>query len=233
MKPNYKIFDRGGFTMKKAGIITGVALILISMFLFSGCTKSLDELRDKNEEMSKAIEDMTDEVNNLKEKAASLVSEAEENWELLQECIAEKQKEKDESIVVVAAVDPAGSGVWTLLESTENDITGDEVSETISMYTSAVKDEAGNLMWDDGQYFLVTVKKGDKTFTLFNERVQIGRVYFTVFAGDTSGVFITMSSFSGIRFEQYIYNQEEDSFIGTTLYSTEGLNVVYSTMPWD
>lgn len=219
--------------MKKASILTGITLILISIFLFSGCSKNLDELREKNENLNDVIEDMTDEVDNLKEKAASLVAETEENWNLLQECIAEKQKEEDESIFVTAAVDPATSGVWTLLDSAEYDITGDEVPETIKLYTSAIKDEYGNMMWDDGQYFLVTVKKGDNTFALFNERVQIGRVYFTVFAGDTSGVFVTMSANSGIRFEQYIYNQDENSFIGTILWSTEGLNVVYSTMPWD
>lgn len=219
--------------MKKAVILTGILLIIISMLLFSGCSENLDELREQNDDLNEVIEDMTDELNNLTDKAASLVIEAEDNWNLLQECIAERQEENKESVIITAAEDPVVSGEWTLIESTEYDITGDGNQETISLFTTAVKDEAGNMMWDDGQFFLATVKESGKTFTLFNEYVQIGRVYFTVFTGEDAGVIVTISTYAGIKLDKFIYIKKDDSFIGNTMYSTGDINVIHSTMPWD
>jgi len=219
--------------MKKTSVLFGIAALLTFMLLLSGCTENYDELHEENENLNNVIEDMTDEIDHMTDKVTDLVSEAEENWGLLQECIDEKQKENDETVVIVASKETFNVDSWSMIDSFMHDITGDDNEDKISLYTSAAKDEAGNIMWDDGQYFMVSLYDGEKTYNLFNERVQIGRVYYSIADSDETGLFVTVSTYSGIRFIKFTYSKAENYFMGKTLFSTEGVNVIHNTLPWD
>ena len=219
--------------MKKAGAIISFVVLLIFLLMLTGCTGKADELLKENENLNNVIEDITDDLDKMTDKVTGLVSEAEENWELLQECIDEKQEENDNTLIITESKETVDVTLWTLIESSMYDVTGDVVIDQINLYTSAVKDEAGNIMWDDGQYFLVSLNDGERTFILFNERVQIGRVYYSIFNSDENGLFVTVSTFAGISFIEFTYSQEEKYFISKTVFETGDINIIHNTLPWD
>lgn len=216
---------------KKYGFLIIVALIVFIMLL-SGCARGFDELREENDNLNRVIEGMTDEIDSMRDKASNLVSEAEENWELLQKCIKERQTD-DGGTAIVASAETIDMESWTLLDKTDYDLTGDGAMDEVKLYTSALKDDSGNIMWDDGQFFIVLVQAGEKTFELFNERIQIGRVYYSVFDGDEAGLFITVSTYAGIRFEKFTYSSEDNNFTHKIAFDTDDTNIIHSNMPWD
>ncbi|GFN22693.1 hypothetical protein TAMC210_10090 [Thermanaeromonas sp. C210] len=48
------------------------------------------------------------------------------------------------------------------------------------MYTSAQRNPDGLMGWDDGQRWLLLVRKGGKIFPLFNDYVQHGQIEFWI-----------------------------------------------------
>ena len=193
---------------KNNGLIILSAVIFFALVL-SGCTRGLDELREENESLNKVIDDMNDEINSLKDKASDLVSDAEENWKLLQECIDEKQENIENTVIITPSKDKYDVDSMTLLDSSSHDITGDGIDDKISLYTSAGKDQEGRIMWDDGQFFLLIFNDGEKDYGLFNERVQIGRVYYSIFDGDDSGLFVMVATYAGVNFMKFTYGDRK------------------------
>jgi hypothetical protein len=121
----------------------------------------------------------------------------------------------------------------TLLDSYSYDIDKDGTDEEIKLYTAAQKDENGIMMWDDGQTFILDVDDGTVSYELFNEYVQIGRVYFAVEGGEKTGIILTVSTYAGIRMDYYGYSSDDTAFIKKTMFGTDDLNIVFSSFPWD
>ncbi len=122
----------------------------------------------------------------------------------------------------------------SLLETYSYDVLGDSDNERISLYTSAAVDGKGNIMWDDGQRFILVVESESGHYTLFDEYVQLGRVYFMV--GDRDGrhvVTIVVSTNAGMRIEEMSSSADEAVFKRVTVYEAHDSNIVFNTMPWD
>lgn len=102
---------------------------------------------------------------------------------------------------------------------------------TVILYTSAQKED-GELIWDDGQKWLVEIDDGNGGYyTLYDRYVNNGSVYFDVVERESGEKIIdvyTMSS-SGTTIMQYTYSEGE--FQEKTVYNSGSVNRLSSTVP--
>lgn len=122
----------------------------------------------------------------------------------------------------------------TKLEEFSIDLDMDSTEENIELYTAAKRNAKGEMMWDDGQNWLLVVRDGDKSYPLLSGYVQLGQVYFTVSRigpdqGHNIAVIVpTDSSFSVIG---YSFDSEKKGFVRQQLYESEDDNWIYSSIP--
>jgi len=114
---------------------------------------------------------------------------------------------------------------YTMLASYEYDINEDKVEETIALYTSAKKNSNGEILWDDGQNWILVVQQEDKDYELYNNYLQLGTINFAVFTAE-DGFHITIVEDTVISptVVDYIFNKEESFFI-PSMYSDSLKNV--------
>lgn len=120
----------------------------------------------------------------------------------------------------------------TILDEYELDFNGDNMMEKVNMYTSAGKAENGEIMWDDGQRWLVVVHGEDKDYVLFDDYVQLGQINTYIYTIDQNFFIATLSSgTANLTLKSYIYSPQDDTFIETTPFDTEGnVNMLHSSI---
>lgn len=119
----------------------------------------------------------------------------------------------------------------TLLNEYSIDFNGDGFEEKISMYTTALEDEDGNIMWDDGQDWLFVVHGKDKDYVLYDDYVQLGNIEFYVYTTD-DGFFITTISPRTASFglTRYRYDKDNDIFVMDIPFREENnVNMLYQS----
>lgn len=106
---------------------------------------------------------------------------------------------------------------------------GENSNAAVKLYTSAQKDENGELMWDDGNMWLLEVEKNGEYYALINKYIQLGKVDFSAGEDENGNVSITavISTGTGVTVEKYTYNGTV--FEGQTVYNSGSLNVTGST----
>jgi len=221
----------------KIKIIALLVSILILPAIMTGCLIRNSERIGDNEKLDRLIDELNEDIKGLNDIVDRLKDEAEEYKSRIKEYIEknkeqEDEEEKEKELIAASAglVDP---GSWTLLETYSYDSDKDGTEEKINLYTSSAKDENGVIMWDDGQVFLLELNDGTVSYELFNEYVQIGRVFFAVSDGESFGITLIVSTFAGIRLEQFRYIADDAVFENEEIYSTGDLNIIYNSMPWD
>lgn len=119
----------------------------------------------------------------------------------------------------------------TLLDEYEFDFDGDGKPEKVNMYTSALKDKDGEIMWDDGQRWLFVVHNEDKDYVLFDDYVQIGSIKSFVYTIDDQFYIASVTTATAnLTLKSYLYSKENDSFVETIPFNTEGnVNMLHST----
>lgn len=130
--------------------------------------------------------------------------------------------------------DPRTKDFPTMLREFSFDFDSDKEDEKIELYTAAGRDEKGQMMWDDGQNWLLVVADKDKYYTLFSEYVQLGQIHFSVsYVGEDRipHISILRETGSSTQMFDYAYNIEKDEFIGGIVYSSIDKNQVYSSIP--
>lgn len=120
----------------------------------------------------------------------------------------------------------------TILDEYEFDFNGDNIMEKVNMYTSAGKAENGEIMWDDGQRWLVVVHGQDKDYVLFDDYVQLGQINSYIYTIDQNFFIATLSTgTANLTLKSYIYSTEDDTFIETIPFNTEGnVNMLHSSI---
>lgn len=105
----------------------------------------------------------------------------------------------------------------------------DGQTASVKLYTSAQKDENGELMWDDGNTWLLEAEINGDYYPLINKYIQLGKVNFTAGEDENGNASITavISTGTGITVEKYTYNGS--AFEGQTVYTSGILNVKGST----
>ena len=119
----------------------------------------------------------------------------------------------------------------TLLDEYIIDFNGDGYEEIIGMYVAAERDDNGEIMWDDGQRWVLVVHVDNKDYVLYDDYVQLGSIQFNVFTADDDFNIVTKSvRTASLDLSQYKYNETNDSFILTIPYSVGGnVNMLYSS----
>lgn len=105
----------------------------------------------------------------------------------------------------------------------------DGQTASVKLYTSAQKDENGELMWDDGNTWLLEAEINGDYYPLINKYIQLGKVNFTAGEDENGNASITavISTGTGVTVEKYTYNGS--AFEGQTVYTSGILNVKGST----
>lgn len=110
----------------------------------------------------------------------------------------------------------------TLLERVYEDVDSDGKDESVELYTSAQRGPDGLMGWDDGQRWLLLVRKEGKIFPLFNDYVQRGQIEFWIGffnksritstdAGDLERHIYVMHT-SNIQLADYYWDQKNRCF---------------------
>ena len=105
----------------------------------------------------------------------------------------------------------------------------DGKTAVVKLYTSAQKDENGELMWDDGNTWILEAESNGDYYALINKYIQLGKVDFTAGEDENGNASITavISTGTGITVEKYTYNGS--AFEGQVVYNSGILNIKGST----
>lgn len=131
----------------------------------------------------------------------------------------------------ISPVDKVSLENLTVIDEYEFDFDGDTKMEKVNMYTSAQKDENGEIMWDDGQRWLFVVHNEDKDYVLFDDYVQIGSIKSYVYTIDEQFYIASVTTATAnLTLKSYLYDKQNDKFMETTPFNTEGnVNMLHST----
>lgn len=222
----------------KIKLVLLVIAILLMALLFSGCFITRSERLRENERLNDIVNQLDEDMDRLNDHISRLKEDVEVYKSNLKECLEKAKEDKHEDDeaqdqVIMPSERTFEPDTMTLISTYSYDMNKDGSDDEINLYTSSLKDDSGNIMWDDGQYFILEVVSEGMSYELFNEYVQIGRVYFAVNDSDHTGIVLTVSTYSGFRFEYFSYNPEEDGFEKEVIYSSDDLNIMYTSMPWD
>ncbi len=156
-------------------------------------------------------------------------ADAEENSDLPSE-ISEENKEvppeKDTREIKVSQVSSADSS-WTVVDHAYN-AAG---LGTLTLYTSAQKAD-GEIIWDDGQKWIVEITDGNGGyFTLYDQYVSNGSVYYDVVQKENGVSVINVYTFTGSGTTIKQYTPTEEGFSEKVIYDSGTVNRLYSTVP--
>lgn len=122
----------------------------------------------------------------------------------------------------------------TKLKEFSVDLDSDNAEEKIELYTAALRNEKGEMLWDDGQNWILLVNDGDKSYPLFSQYVQLGVVYFTVSKSSENpvpNITVIVPTGTGFSMMGYSYAGEKNGFTEEPLYKSKDDNWVYSSIP--
>lgn len=177
-----------------------------------------------------------------KENSSLILKEIEKNQtfgtiyeSILEEEEPEIEEEIEEEIrekftAIFPSSDKLDTSQLTLLDSEIIDFNGDGKKETISMYTTAQRDDNGEMMWDDGQKWFLLINDEDDEYVLFDDYVQLGTLEFWVFTSKDDYHIMTLQTGSAVlKLSDYTYDHEKGSFVKKDIFNPEFLNVIYSS----
>lgn len=129
---------------------------------------------------------------------------------------------------------PAG---WTVIGEMEYAITAEDAVDTITLSTSAIREE-GELMLDDSQEWLLSVDTANGIYPLYRGHTH-GTPYMEFsefYVGDEAIPVITLYVFSSAGTQVQQYHWRDGAFYETTIYTSDdeadgGINRIYSTIP--
>lgn len=122
------------------------------------------------------------------------------------------------------AEDPAQK--MTLIREASLDFDQDQVAETIELYTAAQRDSKGEIMWDDGQKWLLLVRDGQRSYVLFDGYVQLGHLDYCAYltTQDTFHLLIKYTDSASLVLTEFTYNPGQSSFSKSEAYLLANIN---------
>lgn len=116
----------------------------------------------------------------------------------------------------------------TLLDHTNVDMNKDGQEESIKLYTAAGKDSKGEIAWDDGQRWLLTVIDGNTEYILFDNYVQLGDLNYWVYTSEQNAVHITTVQNCSASFivTDYIFDSKKKRFERNVLVNPSNVNML-------
>ena len=155
---------------------------------------------------------------------------------LITGCMSDVSKKEN---IIVPDVLPEDAKGWTELSRYIGDVDGDGNDETVVLSTSAERDEDDEILWNDGQDWLLYVSDGDEVYVLLNEFIQLGNIYFEVldyYMEDGIEPCINIITTTGSGFNLKNYKFDGEGYKVLTLYDTAettkaGVNRRFTSIP--
>ena len=146
--------------------------------------------------------------------------------------VQEDDKNIGTSTIQGTQLDPR-EGMRTRLSHFTLDLDGDGVDENIELYTAAERHEDGSIIWDDGQNWLLHIVDENTYYPLFQQYVQIGEVYYSVWFEDDEMPIISVlvKTGAGMKLVNYTYVNAEKGYKSEPIYDTGGINLMFSSFP--
>lgn len=152
-----------------------------------------------------------------------------------QNTVSQQPEIKTETgLIEAVASDSIKTEGMTKLKEFSVDLDLDNAEEKIELYTTAGCNENGEMMWDDGQNWILAVNDGDKSYPLLSQYVQCGMVYFTVSRNSENpvpNVTVIVPAGAGFSMKGYSYDKEKNGFTEESLYKSKDDNWIYSSIP--
>ncbi|MGI6585614.1 MAG: hypothetical protein GX301_04510 [Gracilibacteraceae bacterium] len=142
--------------------------------------------------------------------------------------------ETDTVLIEAMASDSIETERMTKLREFSVDLDLDNIEESIELYTAAQRNENGEMMWDDGQNWVLTVCDGDKSYPLLSQYVQLGVVHFMVSNSGTEqmpDITVLLPTDSSFRMMSYAFDKEKGGYIKKLIYESKDDNWLYSSIP--
>ena len=132
----------------------------------------------------------------------------------------------------ISPVDKVPVDDLTILDQYEFDLKGNGDMESIATYTNAERNENGDIMWDDGQRWLIVVHSEDKDYVIFDDYVQLGQINSYIYSINGDFYIATLSSgTANLTLKLYIYNPDKDLFMETIPFNTDGnVNMLHTSV---
>lgn len=129
----------------------------------------------------------------------------------------------------VASIEPNTIQQMTLLVDHHIDIDKDGKDERVEMYTSATKDDEGNMMWDDKNEWLLMFVKDNNTIKLFEGDIQLGKIDFWLYSDNTDKFHVASMITQGesIQMTDYCYDADKGSFTSSEAFSIRDINIKF------
>lgn len=181
-------------------------------------------------------ENSKESMSTLTSNPISKLTSKEDEEEAQEESPIENDEIKDVIIIQGTQTDPRDERIkmGTKLGEYSIDLDGDKVEEKIELHTTASRHDDGDMLWDDGQNWLLLVEDQDKYYPLFEEYVQLGGIYFNVWydSKETPIITVIISAGSHIKLVNYSYNEELQGYKSENIYDESGINFMYSSIPY-
>jgi regulator of replication initiation timing len=209
----------------------GILVILGATMLILGCTNQAETDKgpaqgDQTTVLKTQIEEIKDNYENLQVQHGKL---QEENRELQNRLaiIEEKSKHDKGQEMEEILSEPIEEYPTSMLHQRTFDLKNSGTEQTIELYAHVEKidGEEGEYAWDDGQRWLLVVKDGEKTYPLFDDRIQLGSLTYWLFTtGETPTLVLLHTATASFHVQTFTYDAEEDSFVRNTIYNPTMVN---------
>ncbi|MBP3361876.1 MAG: membrane lipoprotein lipid attachment site-containing protein [Clostridia bacterium] len=148
---------------------------------------------------------------------------------------AKTEAAKKVSFTPVESGTESKADTMTEAASVDTELLSEEDMDTITLYTSAKK-ENGKFVRDDSEEWLLEIEGADgKYYTLFDERVSNGNIYFDVAeVGEKKYILLHNISTAADYIKVFCVNDKavcETNELDLNSMQTEAINLIYTSIP--
>lgn len=122
----------------------------------------------------------------------------------------------------------------TKLDEFPYDLDLDGSEEKVELFTAAERNENGEIVWDDGQNWLLVVWDGEKAYPILSQYVQLGSVYFTVSNNgmdEVSNITVIVPTGAGFSLKTYVFDNIRNGFEVELIYTSKDNNYFHNSIP--
>lgn len=202
--------------MKK--VIKAVCYILVAVILIGG-----GYVAGRRAKQSSIVSALPKNILNMPKES----NEPSENTQPENKMTEDVPKDKNDVRIINKTSESAVDSTWSTVETSSN--TTD--NGALTLYTSAQKDGDG-FIWDDSQKWVLEVSDGNGGYyTLFDQNVSNGSVYYEVTETENGTKNINVYVFTGVGTTIKQYTRTETGFSEKSVYESGAVNRVFTTIP--
>lgn len=130
----------------------------------------------------------------------------------------------EESRIITKLASSAVDESWTKVSG--NSINGG----ALTLYTSAEKDDMG-FIWDDSQKWVLEFEKDGGYYTLYDQLVSNGMVYYDAAIRENGEIVITVYTVTTAGTTVMQYAETNGGFTERSVYNSGAVNKIFSSVP--